>query len=503
MNRKMICMALLSAGLALQAANAQLAAQKGITLDELVKEVNALLQKGDEDSKAQVEKEARAMANSKNELFALMSTSLYNYIGKKEEADKATARIVKNFPKGLQARKEAFEAFIDDESLNTAQLEKNYNDWLKKFPKSRFEKIKTGGSDYGFNILTYYGQAAQRMAKRLIKDGEYDKVVPYLDQEADINKTLIAQDLVEAGQYERALPIISSAYTKDKDVLETTKKENKPTYTAQRHYNSSAALYARVLMETGKTDESVEIARQLAESGFTLPGNTLVLAKGLQKQGKDLDAFLTLHHAMVKSGRTSDQAVLYQAISPIYEKLNGGKGDVEAYTSLLDREINNALLAKYKSEMIKKEAPAFSLVNREGKTVSLSDLKGKVVVLDFWATWCGPCKISFPGMQAAVNKYKDDKEVEFLFIDTWQREENYKEIVNKFIDDNKYTFHVLFDEMKERDKATTTAYGVKGIPHKVVIDKEGFIRFESSGGHDDVEKIVKEMETKIELARKG
>ena len=153
--------------------------------------------------------------------------------------------------------------------------------------------------------------------------------------------------------------------------------------------------------------------------------------------------------------------------------------------------------------MIKKEAPNFSLVNMEGKTVSLADLKGKVLVLDFWATWCGPCKISFPGMQAAVNKYKDDKDVEFLFINTWQNEKNYEELVRNFIAENKYSFHVLFDEMKDRSKSTVTAYGVKGIPHKVVIDKEGFIRFESAGGSADVEKIVNEMETKIELARKG
>ncbi|PRD51236.1 peroxiredoxin family protein [Sphingobacterium gobiense] len=501
MKRKLLILAMLGLVFVFQTVNAQIAAKKGTTLDEIVKEVNMLLQKGDDDSKALAEKEARVMASSKNEMFVLMAASLYNYLGKKEEADKTKSSITKKFPRGIQARKDAFEAFIDDESLTAEQLERKYADWEKKFPKSYFEKLNTGEADYGFSIMTYYSQAAQRMARRLIKDGEYDKITTYLDKEAGVDGTLIAQDLFESGQYERALPIASSAYKKNATVLETTQKEENPTYTAKRNYNSSAALYAKVLMKAGKNDESVKIAQQLFDSGHTLPSNTALLAEGLQKQGKDLDAFLVLHNAMVKSGRSSDNVVLYQAITPIYGKLNSGKGDFEQYTSSLDSEISEALTAKYKSQMIKKEAPLFSLVNREGETVSLVDLKGKVVVLDFWATWCGPCVTSFPGMQAAVNKFKEDKEVEFLFIDTWQREENYVEEVNKFIDDNKYTFHVLFDEMKDRDKATTTAYGVKGIPHKVVIDKEGFIRFESSGSTADVDAIVKEMETKIELVK--
>lgn len=502
MNKIKFTTALLTAALSLNAAYAQIADRKGVTLDEVVKEVNALAQKGDEGSKAQIQKEAKSLANSKNELFVMMAPSLLSFIGEEAEAEKVSSNMTKRFPKGIQARREAFEAIIGDESLTTAQLEKKYDEWLKKFPKSYFEKLNTGERDYGFGLLTYYGQAAQQLAKKLIAAGEYDKALAYVQNEPTADASLLARDLVAAKQYEKALPLAENAYQKSKEAFNNA-KANGGGGREEWAFHNTAALYASTLSGVGNHSKSVEIAQEIFDAGFDQPNNTVVLAQGLQKQGKPLDAFLILHKAMVKSGRTADKTALYEAIQPIYQQLNNNNGNFEAYTASLDQEINEATLAKYKGEMIKKEAPNFSLVNMAGETVSLADLKGKVVVLDFWATWCGPCKISFPGMQAAVNKYKDDKEVEFLFIDTWQREENYKEVVEQFIADNNYTFHVLFDEMKDRTKATTTAYGVRGIPHKVVIDKEGFIRFESSGGSADVDQIVKEMETKIELARKG
>src|SRR5690606_1766890 len=174
-----------------------------------------------------------------------------------------------------------------------------------------------------------------------------------------------------------------------------------------------------------------------------------------------------------------------------------------AYAAGLNARIKNALKAKYKTEMVERDAPGFTLTNMQGETVSLDDYRGKIVILDFWATWCGPCIMSFPGMQAAVNKYADDPNVEFLFINTWQSEDNYKELVTNFINENNYTFHVVYDEMKDRDKATVTAYGVRGIPTKVFIDPEGKIRFQSAGGSANVDVVVGEMEAKIELIKEA
>lgn len=156
---------------------------------------------------------------------------------------------------------------------------------------------------------------------------------------------------------------------------------------------------------------------------------------------------------------------------------------------------------KYRSELIEKEAPSFELVNMKGETVRLEDYRGKILILDFWATWCGPCVMSLPGMQAAVDKYENDPEVEFLFINAVEINENYKELVENLIAEKGFTFHVVFDEMVIREEATYTAFGITRIPAKFFIDQTGVIRFESFGGTDSVEDIVNEVDAKIALIR--
>jgi thiol-disulfide isomerase/thioredoxin len=152
--------------------------------------------------------------------------------------------------------------------------------------------------------------------------------------------------------------------------------------------------------------------------------------------------------------------------------------------------------------MINTPAPLFTLKDLDGNTVSLNSLKGKVVIVDFWATWCGPCKASFPGMQMAVNKYKNDPNVKFLFVDCWETAKDYADGVKKFIADNKYTFHVLLDEKDTdgRQAKVVSSFDVSGIPTKFIIDKAGNVRFKYVGYDGTPEALVDEVSNMIDMA---
>lgn len=115
-------------------------------------------------------------------------------------------------------------------------------------------------------------------------------------------------------------------------------------------------------------------------------------------------------------------------------------------------------------------APAFTLETPDGKKLSLSDLRGKYVLLDFWAYWCAPCRASFPELKKLYDKYKD-KKFEILSISTDERKENWLKAIE---DDQLPWKHVISGIEKEGEKITKL-YAVPHIPYYFLIDPEGKI----------------------------
>jgi thiol-disulfide isomerase/thioredoxin len=117
--------------------------------------------------------------------------------------------------------------------------------------------------------------------------------------------------------------------------------------------------------------------------------------------------------------------------------------------------------------------------------VTLASLKGKVVLLDFWATWCGPCKAAMPSIQKIHDDYKD-KGVAVLGVNTWEKKEDG---AKKYMESKGFNYGCL---LKGDDLAT--AYGVTGIPTLVVIGKDGKVALVEVGmgpnGADGLRKAI-------------
>ncbi len=117
-------------------------------------------------------------------------------------------------------------------------------------------------------------------------------------------------------------------------------------------------------------------------------------------------------------------------------------------------------------------APDLRLPNADGAMVSLADSKGKVVLVDFWASWCGPCKASFPALDALYQELRN-RGLEVIAVNVDERRSD----AAAFLADKPHSMVVLFDP-----KGTAPlAYGVTGMPTSFLIGRDGRVRFVHTG----------------------
>jgi len=122
-------------------------------------------------------------------------------------------------------------------------------------------------------------------------------------------------------------------------------------------------------------------------------------------------------------------------------------------------------------------APDFSLQSLEGEIVTLSELRGNVVVIDFWATWCNPCLKSLPNLHAVVDRHQD-RGVVLLLVSldrTAKRSRDYL-VANGYPTEN-----VLWESLTA-SRAVKDLFGVVGIPRTLIIDRDGFIQYSGHPG---------------------
>ena len=140
------------------------------------------------------------------------------------------------------------------------------------------------------------------------------------------------------------------------------------------------------------------------------------------------------------------------------------------------------------SEKLSGKAPNFTLKSRSGKNIKLSELRGQVVMLNFWASWCGPCRKEMPILQKIHKKYK---RLGFTLLGV-NVEENSRDAIN-YLKDVKVSFPILFDNKQRVSKL----YNVSAMPTTVIIDRNGNKRFIHKGYKAGYERDYKKQIKKL------
>ena len=176
----------------------------------------------------------------------------------------------------------------------------------------------------------------------------------------------------------------------------------------------------------------------------------------------------TTTYSNVKINSTIDPALFTQKMPEGFAKVDAPK----------EEEDEGAQRAPALAFKVGDKAPAFKLTSLAGPEVTLDSLKGKVVLLDFWATWCGPCKQIMPVIQKLSEEFKD-KGVAVFGVNTWEKKDD---AAKKYMESKKYTYGCL---LAGEDLAKT--YGITGIPTLIIINKDGTIAKAEVGAGGNVE----------------
>lgn len=438
--------------------------------DSYLNYLEVLYSKGGDIVKPQLVKYANKLLQGKSDEARLAEAyNIYKLLKVDLEMSKIAVRILQDFPRGQFAKEMFWKEFYKNDGQTVKSILISSEEYVNRFNDSTIHSKER----FYLEIISV-----------LFKENKWDSLLYY--ENLVSNKSLTTFVLNQfawklsgkkINNEGTDLEIAKVFSKKGLDYCESQIKMGVPdieqNYILRADYNRYINTYALILYKMGRFDSAFYYQDLVFQQDKALSIEGLERYAVYAEKEKGPIYGKKIIEEQFLNGANS--ATLFQQLQAIYKELKLPENQFDIIKERADviAKKKNAEVIKAKYGTIK--AIDFLLKNLKGQEVSLSSLANKVVVLDFWASWCIPCRSSFPEMQKLVNKYKDDDKVVFLFIDVWEKTtlKKMKERATEIMNEGNYNFNVLLDEKNK----VVMEYKINAIPVKFIIDNKGNIVF--------------------------
>ncbi|OOV19146.1 TlpA disulfide reductase family protein [Flavobacterium sp. LM4] len=429
---------------------------------------------------------------------------LYLYdLKDKAKGDSLETVIQKQFPKGAFMRFKAFQKITpiaDAAERNKAALQ-----FLEDFPNN---PTVPESQNYLYNNISkmlfgyYFETKDYQSVLKLIPTMNFASINDCYHQ--NISKVLYTKSVEPAIVETMAVPMIRLMQEKVNDLSYMQGiywSPNQATENAKTQLENELVIQIRMYDILKKYKEVLETFELLPfQKRYEKASINDIHVRALEALNKPIIEVLK-NAARANTLSEGATAKLKEA----YLKDGKKEADFSGYLEQLKKESNSDENITLMNPV---PAPAIKVQTADGKTKQLALDSGKIIVIDFWATWCGPCKQAFPAMQQLVNNFKQDKQVEIYFISTQETKEGYKKEALAYLKSKGLKLDTYFDLVKKGGGTNNESFSnyaaifkSSGIPRKVVI-KNGQIRFTSEGYSGNPGQLIDELTNVINTLKK-
>lgn len=394
---------------------------------------------------------------------------------------------------------EVLRALIRSSGGSEEMIIRGLEEYLVKYPRS----VRRQELEEQIYQLAIKG----RDRDRTISYGEKLVLIPEAEPgRIDLLTTLVSTLRARraSGDLQRALQYAEQLVTEFEQLIASSHKPGRLSRLQWQEQKDQglASIYlvrGRVLAELDQLDRAVADLRR-SYSLYPLAGTALSLSEINEKQQRLDDAlkFSVLAFVLAYSGDEQiDSRAIRRRMGALYvakNKNEKGLGEMlletwDKYTRERDEKLVQLDPPNPNAGIT--EPLLFKLTRPDGSILDMSSLRGKIVVLNFWATWCGPCRTELPLFQKTIENYKKDSSVVFLAVTT----DEDRDLVQPYLNQNKHKLPVVFaDGIDEH-------FNISSIPTTIVINREGQVSFRMRGFNPNDDFVARLSEV-IESARK-